>query len=817
MKAMNWRTKAENKFESFSDWLYDNATKAILIVVLFVGALGSQLPTLKMDTSTEGFLHKTNPMRIEYDVFRDQFGRDEKLMIAVKTDSIFNLGFLKKLDNFHSVLEDELPHIKGVDSLINARNTFGIEGELIVEPLIDDLPETQEDMSRLRSTITNNSFYKNLLYSEDFTMTTVTIDTQTYSNAEAISEDVNIDFEESLDFEEFLDFDAEAQVDQSTPRLYLSDAENDEIILKTQQIMERFNDDNFEIYLSGSAAIAGIFKQALMNDAVVFISLMMVIIMIVLYALFRRISGVFLPLICVGLTLITTVSLMAIFSAPFTMATQIMPTFLLAVVTSAAIHLLAIFYKDLLRTKDKKASLRYAMGHSGLAIVMTSLTTAAGLWSFSFSGVAPVSDLGVFASSGVLVGLLFTLVFLPALIAKTNFAHLEQKADVEGNTLMDRALLGISKVGTGRPKLIVAISAILIIFAVVVATQLRFSHFPLQWLPEDNFARVATETVDENLGGALTLEVIIDTGKTNGLYNPELLRKIDDVSENIDSITSGNMFVGKVISFIDIIKETNKALNENREEYYSIPDNPDLIAQEFLLFESSGNGDLNSLVDANYSKARLTLKTPFIDSLEAKIFIDRAQTYLDKEFGALASVSFTGIGTLMTVTFEEAIYSSATSYILAFSLITVLMVLLIGNLKIGLISMIPNILPIIFLSTIMVIFKMPLDMFTLLIGAIALGLAVDDTVHFMHNFRRYELQYNDVDKAVRLTLMGTGRAITLTSIVLALGFLVLTFSQMNNMFDFGVLTACAILVALVADFFLMPAIMKLIIKDKANI
>tara|TARA_B110000008_G_scaffold138561_1_gene140456 strand:- start:238 stop:675 length:438 start_codon:yes stop_codon:yes gene_type:complete len=144
------------------------------------------------------------------------------------------------------------------------------------------------------------------------------------------------------------------------------------------------------------------------------------------------------------------------------------------------------------------------------------------------------------------------------------------------------------------------------------------------------------------------------------------------------------------------------------------------------------------------------------------------------------------------------------------------MVLLIGNLKIGLISMIPNLLPIIFLSTIMVIFKMPLDMFTLLIGAIALGLAVDDTVHFMHNFRRYELQFNDVDKAVRLTLMGTGRAITLTSIVLALGFLVLTFSEMNNMFDFGVLTASAILVALLADFFLMPAIMKLIIKEKES-
>ena len=112
---------------------------------------------------------------------------------------------------------------------------------------------------------------------------------------------------------------------------------------------------------------------------------------------------------------------------------------------------------------------------------------------------------------------------------------------------------------------------------------------------------------------------------------------------------------------------------------------------------------------------------------------------------------------------------------------------------------------------------MPLDMFTLLIGAIALGIAVDDTVHFMHNFRRYEMQYNDVDKAVELTLMGTGRAITLTSIVLTLGFLVLTFSSMNHMFNFGILMVSAILVALLADFFLMPAIMKLIIKNKQDL
>ena len=195
---MNWRIKAETKIESFSDWLFENSNKTILVVVLFVIAIGSQLPFLKIDTTTEGFLHKTDPMRVEYDLFRDQFGRDEKLMIAVKTKNIFDKGFLKKLDSFHSTLENELPNIKGVDSLINARNTYGVEGELIVEPLIISLPETDEELSQLKKTVSNNSLYENSLYSEDFTMTTVTIDTQTYSNVILNSEPISLGFDDRV-------------------------------------------------------------------------------------------------------------------------------------------------------------------------------------------------------------------------------------------------------------------------------------------------------------------------------------------------------------------------------------------------------------------------------------------------------------------------------------------------------------------------------------------------------------------------------------------------------------------------------------------
>jgi len=323
--------------------------------------------------------------------------------------------------------------------------------------------------------------------------------------------------------------------------------------------------------------------------------------------------------------------------------------------------------------------------------------------------------------------------------------------------------------------------------------------------------------VDDKLKGSITLEVIVDTGKENGLYDPTILNKIETVSGYLDSIQTQDYFVGKTLSLVDVVKETNKALNENRSDFYNIPQDRDLIAQELFLFENSGSDDLQDFVSSDFSKARITVKVPYVEAMKYNQMIAQIQTKLDQEFDGVASVSLTGISTLLAIIMQKSIYSSAISYAIAFGLISVMMIVLVGSVKIGLISMIPNMLPILFLSTVMVIFDMPLDMFTMLIGAIALGLAVDDTVHFMHNFRRYELEFNDVDKAVRLTLMGTGRAIVVTSIVLSVGFLVLLFASMSSMFNFGVLTATAIFIALMADFFLVPAIMKLMIHNKGDL
>ena len=283
------------------------------------------------------------------------------------------------------------------------------------------------------------------------------------------------------------------------------------------------------------------------------------------------------------------------------------------------------------------------------------------------------------------------------------------------------------------------------------------------------------------------------------------------------TIQTDKYFIGKTLSLVDIIKETNKALNENKKEFYTIPQNKNMIAQELLLFENSGSDDLEDFVDSGFSKARITIKLPYLDAMDYMILLKDINAKIDKEFNGVAKVTVTGISNLLSRIMDAAISSSGISYIIALTLITIMMLILIGNIKIGLISMIPNISPILIMTTIMVIFDMPLDMFTMLIGAIAIGLAVDDTVHFMHNFRKYELMHNDINKAVRLTLLTTGRAMIVTTIVLSFGFFVFMGASMSNIFNFGLLTGIAIIIAVLADFFLVPAIMKVIVHNKKDL
>jgi predicted RND superfamily exporter protein len=355
---------------------------------------------------------------------------------------------------------------------------------------------------------------------------------------------------------------------------------------------------------------------------------------------------------------------------------------------------------------------------------------------------------------------------------------------------------------------VLAASTALAVIAVVGMLRLQVSFDTLEWFPDDMPAKVAAAKLDQDFGGSMALELLVDTGRENGLHDPEVLEAMDRARHTIANLQVGDIIAGKSVSLVDIVKEIHQALNEGRPEAYAIPQNQSLVSQELILFENSGSDDLEDVVDSGFSVGRFSVRTPMVDGSQYPPFGDEVARIFDEQLGDLAVAKLTGMMVVMGRSFTASIETMSRSYAIALLVITPLMMLLLGSFRLGLIAMIPNLFPIILTLGLMGWTGAPLEMFSLLIGSVALGLAVDDTIHFMHGFRRAYAATGSVDRSVRETLQTTGQALLFTSVVLSFGFLIYVLSDLNNLSRFGVFTAFSIAVAFLADVLLAPALMK---------
>lgn len=807
------RNRIEKGFERLSDTIFDHRYKTLFIMILFVGMIGSQIPKITIDTSTEGFLHKSDQSLIDYEKFRDQFGREQMLVIALNPPDVFNKTFLEKLEKLHKDLEKNAPYLEDITSLINARNTRGEEDELIVEDLFENWPETAEEMEAIKQRVYENPMYQNMLISEDRSFTTIAIQTQAYSQ-KGNKEDTLGEFDEGFDTD---------MMDEDIPpsggdpkKIYLTDEENGEFVKAVEEIITRHNFPDTKIYMAGLPAVTHFLKRTMLGDMRKFMAIAVLTIGFFLLVLFRRLSAPLMALFVVILSLFSTVGFMAFCGAALKLPTQILPSFILAVGVGDSVHILVIFFRRFDKTGKRKEAISYALGHSGLAVLMTSLTTASGLFSFSTAAVAPIADLGMFAAAGVILALIYTVILLPALLSIVPLKpkkHIINRPDTKQTTL-DRMLDFIGGISIKYPWQVISISGAIIVVAVFGLVRIEFSHNPVKWFPKDNPIRVANEKIDDVLKGSTSLEVIIDTKTENGLYDPAILNKLEKSAAYMEEeFVSNTVPVGKAWSLATVLKEINQALHANDKDFYSIPQDKNLVAQEFLLFENSGSDDLEDFTDSQFSKARFTIKVPFIDAISFTGFIDEVDTYFKQAYPE-AEVKSTGMVAILVRVITASIISLRISYMYALSIITILMIVLIGRIRIGLLSMIPNITPILIMLGIMGWMDIPMDLFSMMIGSISIGLAVDDTIHFMHNFRRYFEESNDAGGAVLQTLHSTGRAMLVTTCVLSIGFFTFMFATMGNLFNFGMLTGITITMALLSDYFIAPSLMIIVNRNR---
>ena len=328
---MTQRQNLEVAFESLGRQIVRWRWIVIPVMLAFAASLSSQAPKITVDTSAESFLHDDDPAKQSYNEFRDQFGRDELIIAAVHTPDALDPDFLLRLRDFHNALEEEVPHLEEVRSLINARVTRGEGDRLIVEDLLEEWPETPSVWLELREYVLANKLYANLLISPDARLTTVSIESSAYSS-EGIEEEIAFEtLGDAVDLE---------------PLAFLSGAENAEFVRATRSVVERFQGAGFEIQINGAPVLQDQIASAIQHNMIRFIFLMVLIIASLLLALFRRLSGVILPLVVVAPVVSGTIGSMAIAGEFLSAPTQILPSLLLAVGIGAAVHILTIIFPE---------------------------------------------------------------------------------------------------------------------------------------------------------------------------------------------------------------------------------------------------------------------------------------------------------------------------------------------------------------------------------------------------------------------------------------------------------------------------------------
>jgi predicted RND superfamily exporter protein len=795
----NLHNTFEQRFSQTTRWVYDRKYMVLVIMLLVTAFLAAQTPELTIDTRDESFFHDDDPTLLAYNEFRDTFGQDDTFIIALKPQNGLTPEVMQSLFSLHRELESSVPYLDEVYSLVNARIVRAEGDTLIVEELMQAPPQTDTKLRQLLKRVDRYPLYDNLLISKDRRIVFILVKAQALIS---LSDD-----DPMAGFSE----DGSAPPPAAT---YLSNDQNMEINEAIHKAAAKYRDREIAFHFAGTPAFVAEIQKGILKDMVTMVPLSFGIITLFLMLLFRRLSGVVYPVITVALSLASCLGIMAIVGIPISNAIQILPIFLIVVGIGDSVHILTIFYRNYQASGDKRRSIVDAVGFAGLPVLMTSVTTAMGLLSFAWADVAIIAQLGYIAPVGVMLAFLYTVVLLPALIAI--FPVKRPKAVGGRHLLPDRIFDAIARTTTAHPLIVAVVCTCILSAAAWGALSVKFSHNSLTWLPADAPIRQSTQFLDRVNGGTVMLEVTIDSGLSGGMHNPDLLHRIDAAVQAIPTMSIHDIRAAKATSLSDMLKEIHRCLNQDRQEFYTVPDTRQLIAQELLLFESSGSDDLEEVIDSEYQISRLSILAPFKDAILYKDYVDQIETYLKQQLPG-QTIRLTGHMVIFVQMIERFITSMAKSYTIALVVITLLMVLLIGRIGIGLMSMVANIAPVLCIFGLMGFAGIPLDMATILIGSIVLGLVVDDTIHFLHHFRKAYDETLDLPTAVRETLHTTGRALAITSMVLSGGFFIFTASFLKGNIRFGWLTGCAVLLALAADFFLVPALLTLAMRRKKGI
>ena len=560
------------------------------------------------------------------------------------------------------------------------------------------------------------------------------------------------------------------------------------------------------VALTGVAIFSAAEIQVSEADSYILVPAMYGLMITLLLVLLRSVSGTVVTLLVVSLSMVTALGLMSWFGIKMNASTALAPIIILTLAIADSVHILLTTFQEMRAGRSKQDALVESLRSNAEPVFLTTLTTGIGFLSLNFSDSPPFNELGNITAMGVMAAWIFSMTFLPALMS---ILPVRVRPQVRQRLAMER--FGDFVVERRVPLFwgMLLLSLVVISFIPRLSLDDRF----IQWFDESVPFRVDTDFATANLTGPYTLEFSIGSGQSGGISEPGYLQQL----ETFASWLRAQPEVTHVNSFTDVMKRLNKSMHGDDPDWYRLPDKRDLAAQYLLLYEMSlpYGLDLNSQIDLDKSATRLTVT---LDTLPQKRIINvikRSEAWLAENMPPAMQAKATGTIVMFVNLAMRNIIGMLGGTVLAFVLISLTLMFALRSVRLGLISLIPNFIPVLVTFGLWAVFVGEIGIIASMITASSMGLIVDDTVHVLSKYRHAKREHNlGTHDAIRYSFSHVGKALWVTTVVMVAGFLVLAFSSYKLNVDMGILTAMVVSVALVMDFLLLPALLMFMDKDK---
>ena len=751
----------------------------LLISLLTIFAF-YEMRNLRMDNSNEAFFLEGDPTKLLLDKFRDTFGNEDFVYVLIETGDFFEADTIRLIKKLAEDLEEHVPYVKDMKFLGNVEFVEGVEGGIEISDLIGKIPETSEEMKLIKQRAMNEPLYLDNLISRDGKTAAILLECERYPDEKA---------------------DPRKEI---PPAVY--------------KVLDNPEYADLEMYAVGTPIIDYEMDEISAREMSLFGRICLGLQMLILLWVARGVRGVVTPLLVVILSVFWTLGLVGVLDWTLSLMVMMLPVLLICVGIGDSMHIISEFQDQQSRGLARREAIVKALALVGIPCLLTSITTAAGFLSFCGTVIKPARELGIYSAIGVIMAFLLSLIMVTIVFSfgkdKKKVSDLEgsptwkvkeKETSTDRNDVFDRVLKGIVFFNLKYPKAILGIFILLTVLSVSGYRLIEVETNSIGFISMDLPLRQAYDYVDSHMGGSMSMEIMLDTGKKDGIKKIEFLREMEALQNYINH----HPLTRKTTSVIDILKKMRRAVHENRMEYYTLPETSAQAVEYLFLYESSGGEGLDKQVSFNYDIARISAHTKSLNSKDVRTFTSDIDRFVKENIDPSIKVEYTGTMPWVKAMSDYVAQGQKRSFILAFLAITCMMIIVLRSFKLGLISMIPNVFPVLISLGLMGFLGIYMSLPLMIMSPIIIGVAVDDTIHFFMRYRREFERTGTYEKAAKATLSTVGRPIMFTTMTLVAGFSVFGLSNMYNVVHFGLFAAFAFLWALLADFFLAPAMMLL--------